>query len=423
MIYRTEFRKGPAPKPVSFFDILEGVVDMERFEASSLMRPESFTVTKRYTGNEPHYNQIALESVSTDNFGRAIQVIMDFHNKWESLYSKPRQALYTKFFVPKQSGGYREINAPCDELKAAMRELNEALMWISPCEYHTSAYGFIRNRSTVDAVRKHAAFGSNWYLHTDFHDFFGSMTPEFLRQSMLQIMPYKTMYDCNPEIFEKLMDCISLAFLNGGLPQGNPISPYLTNLAMIPIDFEFANKFASKKICYSRYADDIQISAKEEFPWKKVLKYMDETLKQFNAPFSMKPEKTRLNHMGTWMLGVHIDEHHHMTAGWENRKRFRSEIFTYLMMRKNHEEYDRDRLYKLRGMTSYFYMIDREFISDLISKMSNKTGVDFHKQIKKDLKKLAEAASEPRNILFFNGQKYEMTDWAGNNNDLPDLPW
>lgn len=386
MIYRTEFRSAPRFKQVTFAEILEGFVDLERFKPVDLAHPESFTVTTRYTGDEPHYNQIALKSVSGDYFGRAAAIINDFRNKWGFLYDQPREKLYTKFLIPKQKGGYREINAPCDELKAAMRELNQALMWISPCEYHTSAFGFIKNRSTVDAVRKHANFGSNWYLHTDFSDFFGSMTLEFLRSSLLKVLPYKTIFDCNSELFERLMDCIELAFLNGGLPQGNPISPYLTNLVMIPIDFEFANYFNSKKICYSRYADDIQISAVEEFPWRKVLKYMQGVLENFGAPFKMKPEKTRLNHMGTWMLGVHIDENHKMSAGWENRKRFRSEVFTYLTMRKNNEPFDYERLLKLRGMTSYYWMIDKDFNSKMVAKMSAKVGVDFFEQMKKDLK-------------------------------------
>lgn len=55
---------------------------------------------------------------------------------------------------------------------------------------------------------------------------------------------------------------ISLCFLHGGLPQGTPISPMITNIMMIPIDYKLFNSLHDEEstFVYTRYADDMLIS-------------------------------------------------------------------------------------------------------------------------------------------------------------------
>ncbi|MCL2052843.1 MAG: hypothetical protein FWG90_00155 [Oscillospiraceae bacterium] len=39
----------------------------------------------------------------------------------------------------------------------------------------------------------------------------------------------------------ELQKALSLCFSNGGLPQGTPISPFITNVMMIPLDHKLSN--------------------------------------------------------------------------------------------------------------------------------------------------------------------------------------
>jgi len=94
----------------------------------------------------------------------------------------------------------------------------------------------------------------------------------------------------------ELQKALRLCFLNNGLPQGTPISPFLTNMMMIPIDHKLSNSLRNldkRRFVYTRYADDLLISCKIDFNKDVVQKFISDTLAGFNAPFTIKPEKTR----------------------------------------------------------------------------------------------------------------------------------
>ena len=62
---------------------------------------------------------------------------------------------------------------------------------------------------------------------------------------------------------DELQKALSLCFLNNGLPQGTPISPFITNVMMIAIDHKISKTlrdFDSRRFVYTRYADDLLIS-------------------------------------------------------------------------------------------------------------------------------------------------------------------
>ena len=63
----------------------------------------------------------------------------------------------------------------------------------------------------------------------------------------------------------ELTKALELGFLDGGLPQGTPLSPTVTNIMMIPVDFKVARELREhnhQRFVYTRYADDFQISSK-----------------------------------------------------------------------------------------------------------------------------------------------------------------
>lgn len=155
---------------------------------------------------------------------QVISLLETFASKYQALYAQERAALYHSFYIPKKSGGLRRIDAPLPPLMNALRELKDLLEKQCGLLYHTSAFAYVPQRSTTSAVRKHQSNESKWFLKTDFSNFFGSTTLPFVMSMLAQIFPYSEI--CADERgYQALKKALDLCFLNGGLPQGTPISP------------------------------------------------------------------------------------------------------------------------------------------------------------------------------------------------------
>lgn len=187
-----------------------------------------------------------------------------------------KSSLYRSFKIPKKSGGYRQIDAPNDELMNALIELKNILETNFMANYHTCAFAYIKGRSTVDAVKRHQMNNSRWFLKLDFHNFFGSTTEEFLLRQLRMIFPFNVVLE-DDEGEVELKKALSLCFLKGGLPQGTPISPLLTNIMMIPIDHDIAKMCRENvpHLCYTRYADDILLSSDLQFEGSAIRRIMN----------------------------------------------------------------------------------------------------------------------------------------------------
>jgi RNA-directed DNA polymerase len=164
-----------------------------------------------------------------------IAVLREFNRSKEVLFQADRKSLYHTFHIPKSSGGLRRIDAPQPELMNALRELKMLFEQHMFALYHTTAFAYVRGRSTVDAIKRHQRNESKWFAKFDFADFFGSTTPEFVLNQLSWLFPFSEIVkDSDREL--ELRKALSLCFLSGGLPQGTPISPFLTNVMMTPID-------------------------------------------------------------------------------------------------------------------------------------------------------------------------------------------
>ena len=155
---------------------------------------------------------------------RLVGILNDFNERHQKLFEADRKSLYREFHIPKKTGGLRKIDAPNDELKEALRELKFLLENEFNGLYHTAAYAYVRNRSTIDAVKRHQSNQSKWFLKTDFSNFFGSTTLEFTMDMLSRIYPFCEVMNVG-EGRAGLERALSLGFLDGGLPQGTPLSP------------------------------------------------------------------------------------------------------------------------------------------------------------------------------------------------------
>lgn len=300
--------------------------------------------------------------------------------KWDKLKNKNREDLYYHFSIPKAKGGYRQIDAPVDELKMALTELKEIIEEaMHHNTYHTAAFAYvgkhvywnkkthvsmkIPGRSTIDCVRRHQKFESNFMLKTDFSDFFGSTNFEYFMGMLKLVDPFFRMNN------ELLRNVFELCFLNGKLPQGTPISPMLTNLIMIPIDYEIYKQCSERKFIYTRYADDIYISSKERVDPALPKSFIEKAIAMFDAPYIMKPEKTRyVSRKGkNWILGVMWNAENNITIGAENKKKFKAMMYNLLCGVEGELNGK-----QIMGLASYYRMVEPAFVNGVIEEMQKK---------------------------------------------------
>jgi retron-type reverse transcriptase len=157
---------------------------------------------------------------------------------------------YREFTIPKRSGGKRRILAPVPGLKALQRRILRRLL--ARLRVHPAAMGFERGRSIVDNARAHV--GRAVVMRFDLRDFFPSTGAKRLRRYFRRIGWNRPA--------AKLL--VRLCTHEGGLPQGAPTSPRLSNLVNYRLDARLAGMAATIGAVYTRYADDITVSFAED---------------------------------------------------------------------------------------------------------------------------------------------------------------
>lgn len=375
MPYITMMRKNHILYPqLSLDDILGGEVDIpEETE------PDKTCTITRFVDNVPMrmYNFI--------NTAELIEALRDFNRRYEGLINTDRKSLYHTFHIPKQSGGLRRIDAPKAELKEALYDLKKIFEEKFHALYHTTAFAYVKDRCPLDSVKKHQMNKSWWFFKSDFSNFFGSSTPQFVFSMLSQIWPFSEVAKWAPQ---ELKTALSLCFLDGGLPQGTPISPLLSNLEMLPVDFILAKRLRAEGFVYTRYADDILISHRHDFKPEYVSNIIVETLQKFNAPFSIKPEKTRYGSRAgsNWNLGVMLNQENQITIGYQKKKQFNAMCNSYILDKLHGRSWDLTDVQVFSGQIAYYLGVEKQNILDIIKKYNDKYHVNMMAMIQKDLR-------------------------------------
>lgn len=306
------------------------------------------------------------------------------------LRAKERSELYETFYIPKKSGGLRRIDAPKAELMDALRRLKTIFEDDFHALYHTAAFAYVKKRSTVDAVKRHQKNSSKWFAKLDLHDFFGSTTLDYAISMFSMVFPFSEIVK-EPQGEAALRTAMSLAFLNGGLPQGTPISPLITNVMMIPVDFKLSNtlrNFEKQSFIYTRYADDFIISSKYDFDVRSVEELVVSTLNSFGAPFTINASKTRYGSSAgrNWNLGVMLNKDNEITVGHKKKKQFQSMLYNYITDKNNGVAWERNDVQVMYGLHSYYRMVEKETIDAIVAYINKKMNVDVIRMMKDDLR-------------------------------------
>ena len=352
---------------------------------ASMMISSNETNTKTYVRETLSENFLKMADPD-----RLVRKLREFNNTFAGLREKDRHELYRTFHIPKKSGGLRRIDAPQPELMDALRMLKTLFETEFRAMYHTSAFAYVKKRCTLDAVKRHQANESKWFAKYDLHNFFGSTTLDYVMHMFSMIFPFNLVIE-REDGKEELQKALELCFLDGVLPQGTPISPTITNIMMIPVDFKIANTlhdYNNQRFIYTRYADDFLISSRYTFMFRDIENLIVETLREFEAPFSLNREKTRYGSSSgqNWNLGVMLNKDNKITIGHKQKKRFQAMLTNYVQDRLHGNPWDKSDIMVLEGYRNYYRMVEGENIDGLIRHIGEKFGVDIVKQIKEDLR-------------------------------------
>ncbi len=325
-----------------------------------------------------------------------VKALAELLDKHKTLFEKDVHEYYRTFQIPKRTGGWRKIDAPKEELVKFHEDFTDLMRDILMKDrngdifemHHTSAYAYIENRCTKDCLMRHQYNQSKWFAKTDLHNFFGSTTKEFILNQFRIIYPLsQIMNDLEGAAY--LSRALDLCLLDGGLPQGTKVSPWLTNLIMIPIDHELANTLHPKFV-YTRYADDMQFSSKEKFNLYEIHNAVKNALKKFGAPYELNLEKSRFGSINgrNWNLGLMLNKDNEITIGSENIAKFKIDIHNFILDSLNDKWWSRQEVEMFQGRLNYYRYIQPDRINEIINKYNNKYSVDTVKMIKMILKKV-----------------------------------
>ena len=356
----------------------------QNFQAPTILNTNvSNTRTYAYETVSEHFTS----RIDTDAL---IRKLVRFNEQTEALRAQERSTLYETFHIPKKSGGLRRIDAPKPELMNALRNLKTIFEEDFHALYHTSAFAYVKNRCTVDAVKRHQKNNSKWFGKLDLHDFFGSTTLDYVIKMFSMVFPFSEIVKF-PNGEAELRKALDLAFLNGGLPQGTPLSPLITNVMMIPVDYKLANAFRDfdkQRFIYTRYADDFIISSKVDFDVHRVEKLMVDTLHEFGAPFTINESKTRYGSSAgrNWNLGVMLNKDNEITVGHKKKRQFQSMLYNYVTDKRKGISWPREDIQTMQGLHSYYRMVEPETIDAIVKHTNEKMETDVLRLIKDDLR-------------------------------------
>lgn len=380
MVYVTTMQHRK-PRQLTWEDVIMDRVVLNDFTLDN--SNSTATITKKL----PFLEDAILKKVNVDGI---IAWLKDFNKDNEDLFNADKKTLFHSFKIPKVTGGFRPIDEPLEPLMSALSRL--ASFFKNQCGllYHTAAFAYVEGRSIVDCNKKHINFQSNWYLKTDFSGFFPNSNLDFVMKMLAMVFPLSEVCK-NEEGRKELRKALSLNYLaDGNMPQGSPLSPFLTNYLMIPIDYRLFNELANRKLVYTRYADDMTISGQEQFPWQEIVQLIKDVLKEFDAPYELKKEKTRFGSVKgrNWNLGLMCtksEDEYRLTVGYRAKKYFKAALCAFILDTKNGKLWDMDDVYHLRGQLSYYTMVEKDYFENIISQYNQKWNVNVKEMFKQYL--------------------------------------
>ena len=273
---------------------------------------------------------------------------------------------YETFKIPKRSGGFREIDAPNDELKVIQKGIAKFITNKLKYLPSNNAYGFTKNRNCKLAMEQHQKNGSKYFLKLDIHDFFNSTTKEIILREMNKHWCFAILPDNLKDFW------LTLCTKENVLPQGSPASPVFANIVLHEFDLWLDEnlKKLDKDMVYTRYADDLLISSKNKFHQniKEIVDNISAKLKDYNLTLSEHKIRYGTNAGRNWNLGIMYNKDNNLTVGYRQKKLFKNILHN---AETGKIEVTEEFKNKLQGQLAYAAYIEPEYFAPFVERVRN----------------------------------------------------
>lgn len=222
------------------------------------------------------------------------------------------RSFYYDYNVPKKNGsGVRLISQPFPSLKEIQYWILHNILYKTEISPYAKAY--VPNRKFKENVRFHKK--KELVVSYDITNFFPSIKKEKIELLFIEL-GYSNVLS---NLFSKLLTH------RGGLPQGAPTSPYLSNIYMIKFDTLVGNYCKENKLFYTRYADDLTFSANVEIDIYRLSSFIEIELAKLNLKLNKKKTSIMNANMRQIVTGLVVNEK--IRTPIEFRKEIRKECF------------------------------------------------------------------------------------------------
>jgi hypothetical protein len=173
----------------------------------------------------------------------------------------------------------RPIYVPRPPLARVQRRIFERLF--SAFTPHPCSFGGVKSRSASSNARLH--LDRSFVLKLDVRKFYPSIHHRWVHNF------FENRLGCVPPVANMLRRLLTL---EGGLPQGTCTSPALADQIMRPIDDRLQKALCPRNIIYSRWIDDITLSA--QFSLRSFVPFISRILKEYGLNLHMEGDKRPL---------------------------------------------------------------------------------------------------------------------------------
>lgn len=239
---------------------------------------------------------------------------------------------YVRFQLVKKSGGMRTISAPRKKLKDVQHWILNNIL--NKVETDQSVHGFKIARSIVTNAQNHLK--ADAVINLDLENFFPTINYKRVKGMFVNlgysesIATILALITTEPEINEVELDNKKWFIASGQrfVPQGAPTSPAITNIICRTLDKRISRLIGAYDFTYTRYADDITLSARGEEAVEnigKILKYTKNIIEE--EGFIVNENKTKVLRKNTChdVTGIVVNEK--LNVQRKNLKKFRATLY------------------------------------------------------------------------------------------------
>ena len=282
---------------------------------------------------------------------------------------------YTRFEIPKRSGGMRAIWAPLPTLKQAqhwiLHEILERLV------VQGAAHGFLSGRSIATNAAEHC--NSQLLVKLDIENFFPSISWKRVKgvfrkagyPEQIATLLALLCTEAPREIVQDNGKTYYVALAERCLPQGAPTSPALTNALCLRLDRRitgFADKAGWR---YTRYADDLTFSFAADNSQEADISRLLGTVKRIlgEEGFNVNVKKTHVirQHQAQQVTGLIVNGTQAPRVSRNLKRQMRAALHN-LQQGKGLKE--GESLNRLKGYAAYIAMTERELGKTMLAQLA-----------------------------------------------------